>query len=711
MDTYHPIASGMTATAFLACLMIAGGFFVVAIVRRFQQVTMAGRVESRWDDIPARISNVITYVLLQKRLPRNGYLYSGILHMFIFGAFVVLSVDTVNFVSDGVLKVFAWQSGEPGGHLFHLPLSDTYYQGLADTFRFLCIVGLSMAFINRTVIKPERLPLTKDAMYTIFFIFSLMACEVAQTAFYYAMPEHNAELASKSYIWFSGLFAGWLEGTSTESLTVGYHAAWWGHLITLLFFSNYVPWSKHSHVFAAPLNIFFMSLEPKGALSKLDLEIDEEEEDMYFGARSLEDLSWKQLFDGLSCTECGRCNDNCPANLSGKPLRPMDVIVDLKHHMEDRFKVRDQEADPMNDISLWLTSGDADNRDQVVIDPDVLWSCTTCRACMEVCPVGNEHIPDIIDMRRYMTMSEGLPGHGSQGAIESMDRKGNPWGVSKTKRLEWTKGTDVEVPVWNKKEPSEYLYWVGCAGATDLRAQKVTQSVSRLMKKAGVDFAVLGKKESCTGDSARRLGDEYLFQQMAEKNVKTLNKEGVSKIVTHCPHCFNTLSNEYRQFGGEYEVIHHTELLSRLVSEGKLKPEASGEQKRVVYHDSCYLGRYNEIYDPQRDILDALPDVERVETERNRQKGLCCGAGGGQMWMEMDVGERVNYIRTDELLATEPQVIAVACNFCMTMVDDGVKGRDRGDDVEVMDLAELLDQRTGSIPQSEPESIAEEASV
>ena len=711
MDTYHPIASGMTATAFLACLMIAGGFFVVAIVRRFQQVTMAGRVESRWDDIPARISNVITYVLLQKRLPRNGYLYSGILHMFIFGAFVVLSVDTVNFVSDGVLKVFAWQSGEPGGHLFHLPLSDTYYQGLADTFRFLCIVGLSMAFINRTVIKPERLPLTKDAMYTIFFIFSLMACEVAQTAFYYAMPEHNAELASKSYIWFSGLFAGWLEGTSTESLTVGYHAAWWGHLITLLFFSNYVPWSKHSHVFAAPLNIFFMSLEPKGALSKLDLEIDEEEEDMYFGARSLEDLSWKQLFDGLSCTECGRCNDNCPANLSGKPLRPMDVIVDLKHHMEDRFKVRDQEADPMNDISLWLTSGDADNRDQVVIDPDVLWSCTTCRACMEVCPVGNEHIPDIIDMRRYMTMSEGLPGHGSQGAIESMDRKGNPWGVSKTKRLEWTKGIDVEVPVWNKKEPSEYLYWVGCAGATDLRAQKVTQSVSRLMKKAGVDFAVLGKKESCTGDSARRLGDEYLFQQMAEKNVKTLNKEGVSKIVTHCPHCFNTLSNEYRQFGGEYEVIHHTELLSRLVSEGKLKPEASGEQKRVVYHDSCYLGRYNEIYDPQRDILDALPDVERVETERNRQKGLCCGAGGGQMWIEMDVGERVNYIRTDELLATEPQVIAVACNFCMTMVDDGVKGRDRGDDVEVMDLAELLDQRTGSIPQSEPESIAEEASV
>ena len=379
----------------------------------------------------------------------------------------------------------------------------------------------------------------------------------------------------------------------------------------------------------------------------------------------------------------------------------MDVIVDLKHHMEDRFKARNEDVDLINNPQFWLTSGDESVSDQVVIHPDVLWSCTTCRACMEVCPVGNEHIPDIIDMRRYMTLSEAAPGHGSSTALKAMDSKGNPWGVSKTKRLEWTAALDVEIPVWDKKAPADYLYWVGCAGATDLRAQKVTQSVSRLMKKAGVDFAVLGKKESCTGDSARRLGDEYLFQQMAEKNVNTLNKAGVQRIVTHCPHCYNALNNEYRQFGGEYEVIHHSELLSQLVSEGRLKPEASGEQKRVVYHDSCYLGRYNDIYDPQRDIIDALPDVTRVETERNRQRGLCCGAGGGQMWMEMDEGERVNYMRTDELLETQPQVIAVACNFCMTMIDDGVKGRDKGEEVEVLDLAELLDQRTGELPSAE----------
>ena len=707
MSSYHPISSGMTSAAFLACLMIAGGFFVTAIFMRFKQVKLAGRDDVRWDNIPSRIGNVITYVLLQKRLPRNGYLYSGILHMFIFGAFVVLSVDTINFVTDGLFKVLAVQADETSNHLFHLPFSDTYYQGLADTFRFLCIIGLGMAFINRTVIKPERLPLTKDAMYTIFFIFSLMSCEVAQTAFYYALPENNTELSQKTYIWFSGLFAGALNGVDTETLKTGYHVAWWGHLVTLLFFSNYVPWSKHSHVFAAPLNIFFMSLEPKGALRKMNLDFEEgDEDDMpeYFGARNLEDLSWKQVFDGLSCTECGRCNDNCPAHLSGKPLKPMNVIVDLKHHMEDRFKARGSEVNLAEDPKMWLTSGDESVRDQVVIDPDVLWSCTTCRACMEVCPVGNEHIPDIIDMRRYMTMSEGAAGHGSSKALKAMERKKNPWGVAKTKRLEWTQDLEIEVPVWDKKAPSEYLYWVGCAGATDLRAQKVTQSVARLMKKAGVDYSVLGKKEACTGDSARRLGDEYLFQSMAQDNVNTLNDEGVKKIVTHCPHCFNTLKNEYTQFGGEYEVIHHTELLSKLVKDGQLKPQSAGDQKRVVYHDSCYLGRYNEIYDPQRDILSAMPDVQLVETERNRQKGLCCGAGGGQMWMEMDVGERINYVRTDELLETKPEVIAVACNFCMTMVDDGVKGRDKGDEVVVLDLAELLDQRTGAIVTESTES-------
>ena len=679
--SYHPVASWLGFAGFAVLLGGAGAAFLYALKLRFSQVTQGQRPEVRWDEIPARIRNVMIFVVGQKRLPRNGYTYSGILHMLIFGAFMVLSIDTINFVTDGVLRAVDVLAGRDPGEAFHLPLSQGPYQGLADTFRFLCIVGLGMAFVNRSIIKPKRLPLTTDALYTLFFILGLMVFEVMQQGFSLALTGEHAP-----HIWFSSIFASAVAGADRSTLEFGYQAAWWLHLANLLAFTNYVPFSKHSHVFAAPLNIFFMSLEPKGAIRKMVIDVESEDEDEYFGARNLEDFSWKQLFDGLSCTECGRCNDNCPAAISGKPLRPMDIIVDIKHHMEDRYKNRKAKLNFEEDEAL-LISGS-------VIDSDVLWSCTTCRACMEVCPVGNEHIPHIVDMRRYLTMTEGQMGYGSAKAMKAMDRKGNPWGMSQRQRGDWADGME-EVKPWDADEPSEYLYWVGCAGSYDDRAQKVTKSVSRLMSKAGVDFAILGSEERCTGDSARRLGDEYLFQTQAEQNIEVLNESGVKKIVTHCPHCLNTLKNEYSQFGGDYEVIHHSELLSKLVSEGKLKPKAdpSAEKGRVVYHDSCYLGRYNDIYDPQRDIIDALPDVERVEPQRTKQTGLCCGAGGGQMWMEMNIGERINNVRTDELLETKPKVIAVACNFCMTMVDDGVKACGKEEDVEVLDLAELLDRR------------------
>lgn len=698
--TYHPVSNLYGVAAFLMFLAVAGFSFVYAIHMRYSQVVQAKRPDQRWDNLIQRVKNVFIFVLGQKRLPRNGYLYSGVLHMFIFGAFMVLSVDTINFIIDGLLKILDVAQRSTPGPVFHLPFSNTYYQGLADTFRFLCMVGLGMAVVNRTIIKPKRLPLTRDALYTIAFIFGLMFFEVMQQGFYMAL--NPAHIADQPYIWFSGLLARATVGMDPDTLGTGYQIAWWGHLATLLAFSNYVPFSKHSHVFAAPLNIFFMGLEPRGQIRKMDLAFSEDDEGPeHFGAKNLEDLSWKQVYDGLACTECGRCNDNCPAALSDKPLKPMEIIVDLKHHMEDRFKaVHNGDKIDLDDPKWLLTTPD----NKGVIDPDVLWSCTTCRACMEVCPVGNEHIPDIIDMRRYLSMSEGAVGHGADQALKKMDRKGNPWGLSKREREKWTDGLDFPVKRF-KKEPADYLYWVGCSGALDARAQKVTQSMARLMNSAGVDFAILGKDETCTGDSARRLGDEYLFQQMAEKNVETLNGAGVKKIVTHCPHCYNTLKNEYTQFGGHYEVVHHSELLSQLVKEGKLSPgaDAAAASQKVVYHDSCYLGRYNEIYSPQRDIIDALPGVTRVESERHHQKGLCCGAGGGQMWMEMDIGKRINYVRTDELLETKPDVIAVACNFCMTMVDDGVKGRNQEDAVQVLDLAELLDRRVHPAAPATPE--------
>lgn len=707
--SYHPVYTWAGVAFFFLVLAVGGVMFVQALRMRYQQLTQGKRAEVRWNDVPKRVANVFKYVIGQWRLPRNGYLYSGILHMFIFGAFMVLSIDTMNFIIDGHLRAWDVAMGNPPpAHPFHLPLSDGYYQAIADTFRFLCIVGLTMAFINRTVIKPKRLPLTPDAMKTLFFILGLMVFEVLQTASYLSRSGAEAHGA-----WFSSIFAGMMSDASPGTQETIYNAAWWCHLINLIAFTNYVPWSKHSHVFAAPANIFFMSLEPKGALRKMTLDF-EDEGDMpeHFGAKSVEDLSWKQLFDGLSCTECGRCTDNCPASLSGKPLRPMHIIVDIKHHAEDLHKAR-RKGEEIPEEKLQLAGG--------VIDEDVLWSCTTCGACMEVCPVGNEHVPDIVDMRRYLSMTLGEVGHGASKALKAMDRKGNPWGMSKNDREKWMDGVGevngevVDIKKFKDEGDAEYLYWVGCAGAYDDRAQKVTQSMARLMTKAGVDFAILGKKETCTGDSARRLGDEYLFQQMAEKNIKTLGKAGVRKIVTHCPHCFNTLKNEYPQFGGNYEVIHHSELLSKLVDEKKLSPKQAEETqatedipekavgcasavkskpKKVVYHDSCYLGRYNGVYDPQRQIINALPGVSQVETERNRQRGLCCGAGGGHMWMELDIGERMNFKRTDELMETGADTIAVACNFCMTMIDDGVKAKGKEAEVQVVDIAELLDNQT-----------------
>ncbi len=682
---HHPIGSALAALAFVLILGAGGLFFIRAVRMRVAQLLQAKRPDIRWDDLPQRTRNFFVYVMAQKRLPKNGYWYSGILHIFIFGAFVVLSIDTVNFVTDGLLKVLTAFQGEPSAAPFHLPLSTGPYEALADTFRLLCIVGLGMAFVNRTIIKPKRLPLTRDAMYTLLFILGLMVFEVTQIGFDLALRQGPNGAPAASPAWFSSLFAGLVVGQDTATLTLGFQVAWWCHLVNLIAFSNYVPYSKHSHVFASPLNMFFMDLAPKGQLRTL--KIDPEAEDVeYFGARTLEDLSWKQVFDGLSCTECGRCTDVCPAALSGKPLRPMYIITDLKHHMEDRYRraARGEKFDPA-DPSMLLAGG--------VIHPDVLWSCTSCRACMEVCPVGNEHVPSIIDMRRYLALTEGEIGFGAGKTLKKMEKSGNPWGMPKNEREDWARGMDIKK--WEGEGSAEVLYWVGCAGAYDDRAKKVTQSVSRLMKKAGVDFAILGNKERCTGESARRLGEENLFQTLAAENIETLNTAGVKKIVTHCPHCFNTLKNEYSEFGGKYEVIHHTELLAKLVAEGKLKPEMSDEKSggKVVYHDSCYLGRYNDVYDPQRALLDAMPDVQRVETERTRERGLCCGAGGGQMWMENNIGDRMNKVRTDELLETKPKVIAVACNFCMTMIGDGVKARSREDDVEVLDLAELLDRR------------------
>ena len=656
---------------FLTLGVFVGFAFAARTVYWLLRYVAAGDGSLRFDQIPTRVKGIITEVIGQARVIAEP---AGMVHLFIFWGFLVLQLETLEYIIRGIFWDFHW-SAFTGQGAYNVMLF------LQDIFGALVLIAVIVAAIRRYVVRPKHSLQSFDGAVILALIGALMISKFVA---------HGAEIAflEPQYLpwdaqWTpftlltSHIFTFFGASPETEGMFWIFHVSYWIHIAIVVAFANYIPFGKHLHLIGAIPNIFFRKLEPHGAVYPIDME-DETAES--FGAATVEDLNWKQLLDTYACTECGRCEHYCPAYNTGKALNPMMIIHNIKEHLREKgaATLKNKNGEAAEEFPP-LAGG--------IITKEELWACTTCGACVTNCPVYIEHVDTIIDMRRYLALmkSDFSPEVGR--TFRNMENNSNPWGISSSYRADWAEGLDI--PLMSElSEAPEYLFFVGCAGSFDDRQKKVTQSFAKILKAADISFAILGPEEACTGDPARRIGNEYLYWMLATQNIETLKSYDVTKIITTCPHCFHTIGKEYPQLGGNYEVIHHTSLLNDLIRLGRIKLKPSATMK-VTYHDSCYIGRWDKSYDNPRDVLQSVPGVIMQEMDLNKKQSFCCGAGGGRMWMEETRGKRVNIERTDQALATKPDAIAVNCPFCLTMFDDGLKNRG-ADKVKLLDLAEII---------------------
>jgi Fe-S oxidoreductase len=693
----------------LMSLLLIAGLAVFGRTMYFKiRLLMALEPTDRADHITQRLKNMVVIAIGQKRLVgRKREWASGMMHAFIFWGFCVLIIRSLTLYGEGFVEGF--QLPFIGGD----HLVGYLYICLKDIMEGIVLLMVIYAIYRRAVLKPTRMHNTKEAYLVLGMIGILMISDLLlDGARYNLIALHhnpgnlhffNNPRLGHEFLWTpvsvgAASFISGMGSAATEYLMVG---MFWLHIVTQLIFLNLLPTGKHFHVITALPNVFLKSLGyPHERAKVLDLEDEAAWEDESLGINHIHQLNWKQGLDLYTCTECGRCKEVCPTYTTDKPLNLLDFNDSLKFELLENADNLIKRAalaatlkeakDPEGVEETRAAMAELASKKQLigeVISVDTLWACTTCRACEQVCPVTIEHVPRIIAMRQGQTlMAEAYPKE-LNVAFKGLERNGNPWGIGYDKRADWAAG--LEVKTMADDADVDYLLWVGCAGSFDDRSKKVSVSLVKILQKAGINFAILGTEEKCTGDFARRAGNEMMYQMMAQENIETLNNYKVKKIIAACPHCLNTLKHEYPQMGGNYEVIHHTQFIAQLVSSGKitLKDSLAGV---LTYHDPCYLGRYNSVYDEPRSILQSLSKEGLTELDRQGQESFCCGAGGGRMWMEETIGKRINLERAEEIEDRKVATLAVACPFCLTMLEDGMKELNKEEEIRTQDIAELV---------------------